>query len=59
MRDGRLGRLRVQSWKLGTGPERILAVVLDTRGTVVDLEWDTPVDATWLPHDQCGDGGGS
>jgi|HubBroStandDraft_2_1064218.scaffolds.fasta_scaffold221474_3 hypothetical protein len=53
MRDGRLGRYRVQSWVIGRDPERILAVVLDVRAVVVDLSWDTPGVLDWIPRDQC------
>jgi hypothetical protein len=54
MRDGRLGRHRVQSWVLGKDPELILAVLLDGRGVVVDLYWDAPGAVSWVPRDECG-----
>jgi hypothetical protein len=53
IRDGRRGRLRIQDWLLGEHPERVLAVVLDDRGVIVDLDWDTPVGASWLPANLC------
>jgi hypothetical protein len=54
MRDGRLGRYRVRSWLLGKDPERVLGVLLDAHGVVVDLDWDTPGDVAWIPRDTCG-----
>ena len=34
-----------------------LAVLLDARGVVVDLEWDVPTEIPWTPADQCNGGG--
>jgi hypothetical protein len=53
MRDGRQGTFRVRSWLIGKDPERILVVILDGHGRVVDLSWDTPGVVKWEPRDQC------
>jgi len=53
MRDGRIGRFRVMSWLVGKDPERVLAVLLDAHGVVIDIDWDTPGDVTWIPRDNC------
>jgi hypothetical protein len=54
MREGRVGKLRIRSWLLSKDHlERILAVALDERGTVVDISWDAPGTVTWIPRDQC------
>ena len=53
VRDGRQGRLRIQDWLVGEHPERVLAIVLDERDVVVDLAFDTPGGATWIPASQC------
>jgi hypothetical protein len=54
VRDGRQGRLRIQDWLVGEHPERVLAIVLDDHDVVVDLTFDTPGGATWIPVSQCG-----
>jgi hypothetical protein len=54
VRDGRQGRLRIQDWLVGEHPERVLAIVLDDHDVVVDLTFDTPGGATWIPASQCG-----
>ena len=54
LRDGRLGAARVLSWRLAGGDvERILAVLLDRRGVVVDLYFDVPGVVDWAPRDLC------
>ena len=53
MRDGRLGEFRVRSWLLGKDPERILGVLLSAQGTVVDIAWDIPGVANWVPQSRC------
>jgi hypothetical protein len=59
MRDGRVRDGRVASWMLGRGhPERILAVLLDSHGVVVDIYWDVPGVGSWAPRDACRAGGG-
>lgn len=53
MRDGRLHHGRILSWVLGKDKaERILAVLI-LRGVVVDIYWDVPGAADWVPADQC------
>ena len=52
-RDGRIHLGRIVSWVASKSPERFLAVLLDERGVVVDLLWDTPGGATWDPRSQC------
>lgn len=53
-RDGLLHRARVMSWI--TGDDEVvhfLAVLLDSRGVVVDLYWDLPGEIPWTPENQC------
>ena len=52
-RNGRQSELRLLTWALGGHPERILVVALDSRGVAVDLAWDTPGVASWIPADRC------
>ena len=52
-RDGRLGKNRVQAWLLGDDPERVLAVMYDEVGRVIDLLWDVPGLMSWTPTDRC------
>lgn len=53
-RDGRLHGERVLSWITGEdGVVHFLAVLLDARGTVVDLYWDLPSEIPWVPASQC------
>jgi hypothetical protein len=53
VRDGRQGRLRIEDWGIAKDPERVLAIVLDDHGVVVDVSWDTPGASTWIPTNQC------
>lgn len=53
-RDGLLHGQRVLSW--ATGEDTVfhyIAVLLDARGTVVDLYWDLPSEIPWTPASQC------
>jgi hypothetical protein len=55
-RDGLLHDARVMSWILGEGNGgvvRYLAVLLDSRGVVVDRIWNLPTEIPWVPADQC------
>ncbi len=55
-RVGRLRNERVLSWIVGEGQGgtiRYLAVLLDARGTVVDLYWNLPTEIPWAPANQC------
>lgn len=53
-RDGRLRDSRILSWITHESDVvTYLAVLLDTRGTVVDLYWDLPTEIPWTPTDQC------
>ncbi len=53
-RDGLLHGDRVVSWITGEdGVVHYLAVMLDARGTVVDLYWDLPGEIPWAPTSQC------
>ena len=53
MREGRFGTFGIESWLFAKDPERILAVLIDVRQRVVDLVWDAPGVAQWMPHDRC------
>jgi hypothetical protein len=53
VRDGRQGRLRLEDWLLADKPERVLAIVIDEHGVIVDLQWDAPGAASWTPSDHC------
>jgi hypothetical protein len=54
MRDGRLHEGRILSWLLGKDVvERIFAVYLNASGVVVDIAWDVPGLASWVPVDGC------
>jgi hypothetical protein len=53
-RHGLLRDARVVSWIVGEEPVvSYLAVLLDSRGVVVDLYWDLPTEIPWVPTDQC------
>ena len=53
-RDGLFHGARVVSWITGEdGVVHFLAVMLDARGTVVDLYWDLPGEIPWTPTSQC------
>lgn len=53
-RDGMLRRDRILSWIIDEGSVvSYLAVLLDTRGVVVDLIWNVPTEIPWTPADQC------
>ncbi len=53
-RDGLLHGERVVSWVTGEDTVvHFLAVLLDARGTVVDLYWDLPGEIPWTPASQC------
>jgi hypothetical protein len=53
-RNGLLGRARIMSWIIQWDhPTRYLGVLLDDRGTVVDLYWDLPTEIPWSPADRC------
>jgi len=54
VRDGRQGRLRIEDWLVAEHPERVLAIVVDDHDVVVDLSFDTPGGASWIPASQCG-----
>ena len=53
-RDGLLHGDRVLSWITGQDDVvHFLAVLVDARGTVVDLYWDLPGEIPWTPANQC------
>lgn len=53
-RTGRIHRERILSWVVPDQPlDTYLAVMLDASGTVVDVYWDVPTEAPWVPEDQC------
>ncbi len=53
-RDGRFQRSRILTWLPEGGKiERVFSVLLDRDGVVVDLFWDAPGVATWIPADLC------
>lgn len=53
-RDGILRNDRIVSWIVGeSDPVKYLAVLLDSRGVVVDLYWDIPTEVPWVPANQC------
>jgi hypothetical protein len=54
VRDGRNGDRRLLAWPLGdSSKERVLAVLIDPNGRVVDISWDAPGLLEWIPHDYC------
>lgn len=53
-RDGMLRRARVLSWIIAEdGVVSYLAVLVDSRGIVVDRVWDLPTEIPWNPENQC------
>lgn len=53
-RDGRLRQDRIVSWITREATVvSYLAVLLDARGTVVDLYWNLPTEIPWVPASQC------
>jgi len=53
-RDGILRNERIVSWIVGdSDPIKYFAVLLDSRGVVVDLYWDIPTEVPWMPANQC------
>ena len=53
-RDGRLGTHRVMTWVVAWDPlVRTLGVLIDARGTVVDVVWDLPSEIPWTPANRC------
>ncbi len=53
-RDGRLGTHRVMTWIVAWEPlVRTFGVLVDSRGTVVDLIWDLPSEVPWTPANRC------
>jgi hypothetical protein len=53
-RDGRLAAGRIMSWIVAEEPVvAYVAVLLDDRGTVVDLYWDVPSEIPWTPVSHC------
>jgi hypothetical protein len=58
--DGRLGPYTLRAWVLDTYKvgdttlPRVLIVLIDGKGTVVDLSWDAPIfGVAWSPRYQC------
>ena len=53
-RDGRLGTQRIVTWVTDWDPLiRYLGVMLDAKGTVVDVYWDIPSEIPWNPINRC------
>lgn len=56
-REGLLHDERVLSWlDPSSSPTRYLAVLRDSKGTVVDIYWDIPTEVPWVPTNQCVEG---
>lgn len=53
-REGRMGRDRVVTWVVEWKPlTRYVGVMLDSKGTVVDLYWNLPSEVPWMPKNKC------